>query len=169
MSSTSSNLISGSTNLGETFDDLSTAGGEFEEKETNEEYKLWKKNTPFLYDLVMAHALEWPSLTVEWLPYKVEPADQDYSIQRLLLGTHTSESEKNHLIIAEVRLPKDDAQVDLRRYDEHSEQGGFGLSAGKIITQHKIVHDGEVNRARYLPQNPSIIATKVFLFIFLFF
>uniref|UniRef100_A0A8C8VTB2 Histone-binding protein RBBP4-like N-terminal domain-containing protein n=1 Tax=Peromyscus maniculatus bairdii TaxID=230844 RepID=A0A8C8VTB2_PERMB len=26
------------------------------------------KNTPFLYDLVMTHALEWPSLTAQWLP-----------------------------------------------------------------------------------------------------
>lgn len=39
-----------------------------DEKLINEEYKIWKKNTPFLYDLVMTHALEWPSLTVEWLP-----------------------------------------------------------------------------------------------------
>ncbi len=34
----------------------------------NEEYKIWKKNTPFLYDLVMTHVLEWPSLTVQFLP-----------------------------------------------------------------------------------------------------
>lgn len=34
----------------------------------NEEYKIWKKNTPFLYDLVMTHSLEWPSLSVQWLP-----------------------------------------------------------------------------------------------------
>jgi hypothetical protein len=26
-----------------------------------------QKNAPFLYDLVMTHALEWPSLTVQWL------------------------------------------------------------------------------------------------------
>lgn len=36
----------------------------------NEEYKIWKKNTPFLYDLVLTHALVWPSLTVEWLSRK---------------------------------------------------------------------------------------------------
>jgi hypothetical protein len=41
-----------------------------EEKMINEEYKIWKKNTPFLYDLVMTHALEWPSLTCQWLPDK---------------------------------------------------------------------------------------------------
>ena len=34
----------------------------------NEEYKIWKKNTPFLYDLVMTHVLDWPSLTVQFLP-----------------------------------------------------------------------------------------------------
>uniref|UniRef100_A0AAY4AIA9 Histone-binding protein RBBP4-like N-terminal domain-containing protein n=1 Tax=Denticeps clupeoides TaxID=299321 RepID=A0AAY4AIA9_9TELE len=39
-----------------------------EERVINEEYKIWKKNTPFLYDLVMTHALEWPSLTTQWLP-----------------------------------------------------------------------------------------------------
>jgi hypothetical protein len=26
---------------------------------------VWKKNTPFLYDLILTHALEWPSLTVQ--------------------------------------------------------------------------------------------------------
>lgn len=39
-----------------------------EERVISEEYRIWKKNTPFLYDLVMTHALEWPSLTVQWLP-----------------------------------------------------------------------------------------------------
>lgn len=39
-----------------------------EDRVINEEYKIWKKNTPFLYDLVMTHALEWPSLTAQWLP-----------------------------------------------------------------------------------------------------
>ena len=41
-----------------------------EERLVNEEYKIWKKNTPFLYDLVVTHALEWPSLTVQWLPVR---------------------------------------------------------------------------------------------------
>ena len=44
-----------------------------EERVINEEYKIWKKNTPFLYDLVMTHALEWPSLTAQWLPDVIRP------------------------------------------------------------------------------------------------
>ena len=39
-----------------------------EEQLILEEYRVWKKNSPFLYDVVVTHALEWPSLTVEWLP-----------------------------------------------------------------------------------------------------
>ncbi len=39
-----------------------------EEKIRNEEYKIWKKNSPFLYDLVVTHALQWPTLTVQWMP-----------------------------------------------------------------------------------------------------
>lgn len=32
--------------------------------------------------------------------------------------------------------------------------------SGKIEIEIKIKHEGEVNRARYMPQNPCIIATK---------
>ena len=77
---------------------------ELEERMVAEEYKIWKKNTPFLYDLVVTHALEWPSLTVQWLPDRVEDPGKDYSKQKLILGTHTSENEQNHLMIAEVQV-----------------------------------------------------------------
>ncbi|KOB56182.1 Histone-binding protein RBBP7 [Operophtera brumata] len=122
---------------GETFDDA------VEERVINEEYKIWKKNTPFLYDLVMTHALEWPSLTAQ-----------------LILGTHTSD-EQNHLLIASVQLPNEDAQFDASHYDnDKGEFGGFGSVSGKIDIEIKINHEGEVNRARYMPQNPCVIATK---------
>lgn len=41
-----------------------------------------------------------------------------------------------------------------------SEFGGFGSVSGKIEIELKINHEGEVNRARYMPQNSCIIATK---------
>uniref|UniRef100_A0A8C5G8S5 Histone-binding protein RBBP4-like n=1 Tax=Gouania willdenowi TaxID=441366 RepID=A0A8C5G8S5_GOUWI len=124
-----------------------------EERVINEEYKIWKKNTPFLYDLVMTHALEWPSLTAQWLPDVSRPEGKDFSVHRLVLGTHTSD-EQNHLVIAAVQLPNDDAQFEASQYD--SEKGGYG----KIEIEIKINHEGEVNRARYMPQNPCIIGTK---------
>jgi len=52
---------------------------------------------------VMTHALEWPSLTAQWLPDVTRPEGKDYSIHRLILGTHTSD-EQNHLLIASVQV-----------------------------------------------------------------
>lgn len=41
------------------------------------------------------------------------------------------------------------------------DQGGYKTGQhGKIEVIQKINHEGEVNRARYMPQNPFIIATK---------
>jgi histone-binding protein RBBP4 len=125
------------------------------------QYKIWKKNTPFLYDLVMTHALEWPSLTCQWLPDKREVAGQDHSVHRMILGTHTTDGEQNYLMIAECKLPNEDTELDARKYDdERGEAGGFGGTSSKIEVTQKINHEGEVNRARYMPQNPYLIATK---------
>ncbi|KAM7474650.1 hypothetical protein LguiB_021893 [Lonicera macranthoides] len=135
--------------------------GEIEERLINEEYKIWKKNTHFLYDLVVTHALEWPSLTVEWLPDREEPPGKDYSVQKMILGTHTSKNEPNYLMLAHVQLPLEDAENDARHYDDdRSDVGGFGCANGKVQIIQQINHDGEVNRARYMPQNQFIIATK---------
>lgn len=86
-----------------------------QEATINEEYKIWKKNAPFLYDLAISHALDWPSLTVQWLPKKDTPPNSDYSIHRLIIGTNTSNNEQDYLLVAkvcnnynQVRLPKDE-------------------------------------------------------------
>jgi histone-binding protein RBBP4 len=132
-----------------------------EERLINEEYKVWKKNTPFLYDLVMTHALEWPSLTVQWLPDETRADSQDIEVHKAILGTHTSNSEQNYLMVANVSLPSSDAEIDSRKYeDEKGELGGFGGVRGRVDIKIKINHDGEVNRARYMPQNSFVIATK---------
>ena len=73
------------------------------------------------------------------------------------------------MVIASVKLPNDDAQVDASRYDSDrgggcalnpvnlsllllppptlSEYGGFGSVSGKIEIDVKINHEGEVNRS----------------------
>lgn len=92
-----------------------------EERMINEEYKIWKKNTPFLYgvrfaisrwpgntlvvqrvslerhvselfaDLVVTHALEWPSLTVQWLPVRsLDQGTQHFSWRDCLAETSSS-------------------------------------------------------------------------------
>lgn len=134
---------------------------EIKDRMIQEEYKIWKKNTPFLYDVVMTHALEWPSLTVQWLPDMHRMSDKDFGVHKMLLGTHTSSTETNYLMIAEVTLPLPETEIDARKYDDdRGEVGGFGGTLSKVDIKIKMAHDGEVNRARYMPQNPFVIATK---------
>ena len=97
---------------------MSNPENELDENMLNEEYKIWKKNTPFLYDTVITHALEWPSLTVQWLPDVKPAADPAFNIHKLLLGTHTSNSEPNYLMVADVTLPALETLIDARTYDD---------------------------------------------------
>lgn len=82
----------------------------------------------------------------------------DFVDQELLLGTHTSGSEQNYLMIANVHLPLPETEIDIRNYDEENggmqcicfsmtlESGGFSGVSGKINISIKINHEGEVNK-----------------------
>jgi len=88
-----------------------------------------------------------------------------------LLGTHTSGEADNFLQIADVQLPNPVSENDPRSYDEEKEEmGGYGGGdETRFQITQKIPHEGEVNKARYMPQKPDIIATMspsatIFLF-----
>lgn len=131
-----------------------------EERLIDAEYKVWKKNTPYLYDFVMTHSLQWPSLTCQWLP-PVRKIGKSATEHSLLLGTHTS-GEQNYLLVASCALPQLEevqegkpgaasvATTTGPRYDEQKKEfGGFGHTdphVGKIEIKQKVKHEGEVNR-----------------------
>lgn len=119
--------------------------------DVEEEFRVWKKNTPFLYDLVISHALEWPSLTVQWLPST--DGQDGVTVHKLVLGTHTSDDAPNFLMLADVLLPP-------RLSPAAAVADPQPPQIPKVQIKQQIHHDGEVNRARYMPQNPSLIATK---------
>lgn len=108
-------------------------------------------------------ALTWPTLTVQWFPDVKEPQDKNYRMHRLLLGTHTSDDSPNYLQIAHVQIPKAVPPNPDNYDEERGEIGGYGsggdVAAIKCDIVQKILHPGEVNKARYQPQNPDIIAT----------
>lgn len=49
-------------------------------------------------------------------------SNKEFSEQKLILGTHTSDAEQNYLMIAKVHLPIEDANIDPRKYDD--QKGG---------------------------------------------
>ncbi|KAL7002534.1 RNA-binding protein Musashi 2 [Sarracenia purpurea var. burkii] len=135
--------------------------GEEEEtgvEQVQEEFTVWKKNTPFLYDLVISHPLEWPSLTVQWLPSPAHPdaANGSFAIHKLILGTHTSDEFPNFLMVADVHLPCNPASETPTDPAGPSHESAIP----KVEIVQKIHVDGEVNRARCMVQNTSIVATK---------
>ncbi|EGR30912.1 retinoblastoma-binding protein, putative [Ichthyophthirius multifiliis] len=134
----------------------------YENQAINEEYKIWKKNAPFLYDVLITHELEWPSLTVQWLPTKDIPQESDYAIHKLLLSTHTSGQEKDFLLIAKVRLPLEETTSEVPE-SQGVQIKEIGQSAGdnRIEIETKILHEGESNRSRYMPQKYNVIASKL--------
>ena len=95
----------------------------------------------------------------------IRSPDKSYSTNRLLLGTHTSGEAQNYIQIAHVLLPNPTVP-GANDYDEDREEiGGYGAPAGsagndvKFDIVQRIDHPGEVNKARYMPQNPDMIAT----------
>ncbi|KAE9981207.1 hypothetical protein BLS_007717 [Venturia inaequalis] len=144
-------------------DDQNTSGDDAtsiaDQKVINEEYKIWKKNVPFLYDMLYARALKWPTLTAQWFPdVKENEGKQEH---RLLIGTNTSGQEQNSLQFAKVQIP-DLSKFDMEQWsDQSNEIGGHGSGKDKFgwDLYHEILHPGEINKARYMPQNPDVIAT----------
>lgn len=129
----------------------------------NEEYKIWKKNAIFLYDIMYSRALDWPTLTTQWLPDIQEIPGRAFSTHRLIIGTHTSDDSEaqNYLKIAHINFPNKPS-ANPADYDAYREEiGGYGAAKERIDFEinQRILHPGEVNKARYMPQNPNIIAT----------
>ncbi|ANB11776.1 Hat2p [Sugiyamaella lignohabitans] len=116
---------------------------------------------------MLSSALPWPSLTVEWFP-DVELSNRKTPAvkkQRLLLGTRTAGQGDEFLRIADTTLPDFEADKkktpDLYKFD--SDLGEVASYTDAFNTQvnitQRINHNGEINRARFMPQNPNIIAT----------
>ncbi|CDW54217.1 histone binding protein Caf1 [Trichuris trichiura] len=128
----------------------------------SEEHLCWRQNAPLLYDALLMHALEWPSLTVQWLPgfSPITGGCFGQSLEgrkyRMILGTHAS-NEPNYLMIASVAMPS----VDKRKGELDEEEFGTFASGDSLLDiDLRINHKGEVNRARFMPQQPHMIATK---------
>lgn len=162
----------------------SSDNADIEEPRLRAEYAIWKKNTPYLYDLIITTRLPWPSLTVEWLPeVEIAPLSTKNNIlppafqtnskyttgiarYKLLLGTQTSGHAYEYVRIGAIDIPNLDAMSSgitpslLNQYDTVIDEfGGYKTSGCQFKIHQYLDHKDEVNRARYFPQNPSIIAT----------
>jgi histone-binding protein RBBP4 len=73
-----------------------------EQPTPDELYKSWKKNSPLLYDTLVTHVLDWPTLTTQFLPINQADSDGFFDTFKLVLGTQTDGVIPNYLMIAKV-------------------------------------------------------------------
>ncbi|XP_074569200.1 uncharacterized protein LOC141825714 [Curcuma longa] len=118
----------------------------------DERYTQWKSLVPVLYDWLANHNLVWPSLSCRWGP-QLEQATYK-NRQRLYLSEQTDGSVPNTLVIAncEIVKPRVAAAEHISQFNEEARS--------PFVKKYKtIIHPGEVNRIKELPQNSKIIAT----------
>ncbi|XP_019442855.1 PREDICTED: WD-40 repeat-containing protein MSI4-like [Lupinus angustifolius] len=119
---------------------------------SEDKYNHWKSVVPVLYDWLANHNLVWPSLSCRWGP-QLDNATQK-NRQRLYLSEQTDGSVPNTLVIAncEVVKPRVAAAEHISQFNEEARS--------PFVKKYKtIIHPGEVNRIRELPQNSKIVAT----------
>lgn len=128
------------------------------EKVINEEFKIWKKTVPLLYNSIHTHALKWPLLTVDFSP-KYTISDDKNSIYALFVtGTNTSLRAPDSVSISSIKLPStfapdftafavgDSIPIPLKNSE-----------ANDVSVTRLWEHAGEVNRAKFGPDGEKFL------------
>lgn len=136
--------------------------------QTHHRYRVFKKNSPFLYDYLSTHSLLWPSLTVQFFP-DLEYSKLDAKLfsaqlasQRLLLGTFTLGQATDAIHIHQLPYYRNlNACLTADALKYNPDKAEFDLptvAKAKLRSLQSINHHGDVNKLKYMPQNPDIIA-----------
>lgn len=77
-----------------------------QEKIVNEEFKIWKKTVPLLYDLIHTFALPEVSTVVQWIPeYKKLNGNGNFTETTFLLASNCVNKADNCVQLGSVKLP----------------------------------------------------------------
>lgn len=118
----------------------------------DEKYIQWKSLVPVLYDWFSNHNLLWPSLSCRWGPVLEQGSFKNR--QRIYISERTDGSVPNTLIIAncDIVKPRVAAENHIANFNEEARS--------PFVKKYKtLIHPGEVNRIREIPQNKNIVAT----------
>ena len=112
-----------------------------------DEFLDWKQNAPALYDVLLIHTLETTSMTCQLAPWKSNLENPNSQIA--ILGTSFQESEQNQLLIANLELP-----------EEGNEESAVKSGNQLLNIKQRVAHQGEILKARGIPDCPGLITTK---------
>lgn len=140
------------------------------DKDTQQRYRVFKKNSPYLYEYLSTHSLLWPSLCVQFFPdleIDTHPADTaagqlQTASQRLLFGTFTLGQAEDAIHIHRLPHYKNLRSVSIDQWSYNADKEEFELPAvprAKARVLQTIPHRGDVNKLQYMPQNPDLVAS----------
>ncbi|KAG0677574.1 hypothetical protein C6P42_000833 [Pichia californica] len=129
------------------------------EKLINEEYKIWKKTSPLLYDLLYSYSCEAPALSVNWLnEFSIEKNDnnENFIEAKFLMGTHSKE-DQNYIKLISVLVPP--TLSNKYKSDFEATQIPKNLLRSRQLNiVREWNHPGEVNKLR-INQFNNLVAT----------
>lgn len=148
-------------------------------REAQDNYRVFKKNSPFFYDYISTHTLLWPSLSVQFLPdleVTLESslsavatdlgaaASSQVAYQRLLFGTFTLGQATDAIHIQQLAYYRNlnrCINTETWRYGPEKQEFELpAISKTPLRLLQTINHHGDVNRLRYMPQNPDVVASS---------
>lgn len=71
----------------------------------NQEYKIWKKESPDCYDFLLLHSLDWPTYTFQWLP-EVH-SQEDCTSLYALIALSNADPDQSQILKIKVDYPND--------------------------------------------------------------
>lgn len=161
---------------------------EVPESNAQSQYLLWKKNAPYLYKQIQTSSFLWPSLSVEWLPDATNNGFL-FDNHRLVLGSFSNGFNAfESLQLANVSVNKLATGERSTTIDTHHNLNNFTFDANTNEFQYslslnyektkrdpesdevkpnnsmqisqRIPHKGDINRIKFMPSNPDILATS---------
>uniref|UniRef100_A0A5S6QCL6 WD_REPEATS_REGION domain-containing protein n=1 Tax=Trichuris muris TaxID=70415 RepID=A0A5S6QCL6_TRIMR len=128
--------------------------------EENCELKQWFAESRSLFDRLCIQSIPSTCSTIEWLPQGDQGNDCNVEISqlRLTVGTNADVGGRGNIIDFDYALSKLQLRPDLP--DVQSNTYIVANDACKLNRCFTIVHDGKVNRCRYMPQCPEMLATQ---------
>ncbi|GBE60244.1 chromatin assembly factor 1 [Babesia ovata] len=131
-------------------------------EEEYDDYYVWRRNAPFLYDALLVHRLDWPSLVVDFVADAVYKSRNGITAHKVLFGTHTSNSDVEYAVVGEIKMPVAGVRSNLTccenfngffSYHKTHRLAVLGHPMPSLDIKANLVHPGEVNRIVHSPTN----------------
>lgn len=125
----------------------------------HERFLTWRKHVRNLYQQLFFVDLVWESPVAQLMPYAT--VKDGTTTQTILSGTRTGGQEQNYLQMLAATLPSGASTLEGGMNDITREVGGYGYAPHLcgLKIERRLLHDGDVLAARYMPANPLLLGS----------